>query len=227
MPDVGSCVPVLVDVRDVSPLLGAWCACGCARQLPAEVLSTGVPSTGRLQRRPATSHTLADCAAPPTLPQVARAHILAAETPAASGRYLVCHSHTTPPAQLTSILQVGLPPPPLQLALLPLPPPPLLPLLLGDLPGVGTLCPASCAACCLPPIQPATHPPTPTRAQEAFPAWRIQPGADCGGPKEVMDASKAARELGLAPRPLRETLADMARCLVALGVARPQLTRGA
>lgn len=69
-------------------------------------------------------------------------------------------------------------------------------------------------------------PPSPAcwdRAQEAFPGWDIQPGADCGGPKEVMDAGRARRQLGLQLRPLRETLADMARCLVALGVARPLL----
>lgn len=38
---------------------------------------------------------------------VARAHILAAENPAASGRYIVANSHTTPAAHISAWLQVG------------------------------------------------------------------------------------------------------------------------
>lgn len=38
---------------------------------------------------------------------VARAHILAAENPAASGRYIVANSHTTLAAHISAWLQVG------------------------------------------------------------------------------------------------------------------------
>lgn len=38
---------------------------------------------------------------------VARAHILAAETPSASGRYIVSNSHSTPGAHISAWLQVG------------------------------------------------------------------------------------------------------------------------
>ncbi len=38
---------------------------------------------------------------------VARAHILAAETPAASGRYIVANSHSTPGVLISAWLQVG------------------------------------------------------------------------------------------------------------------------
>ena len=38
---------------------------------------------------------------------VARAHVLAAETPSASGRYIVAGSHSTPASEISATLQVG------------------------------------------------------------------------------------------------------------------------
>ncbi len=57
--------------------------------------------------------------------------------------------------------------------------------------------------------------------QEAFPQWELPPG-EKGGGKPNCDNSKAAAQLGLQLTPLRETFVDMARTLVALGIAKPK-----
>ena len=51
---------------------------------------------------------------------------------------------------------------------------------------------------------------------EAFPQARVQPGSAADTP-ERMDDSRL-RELGLALRPVKETLVDMAAVLLALGL---------
>lgn len=65
---------------------------------------------------------------------VARAHILAAENPAASGRYIVAASHSTPAARISAWLQVG-----------------------AGYSAAASAAPVAAAACCR-----AVHPPHPT-----------------------------------------------------------------
>lgn len=59
------------------------------------------------------------------------------------------------------------------------------------------------------------------RLQEAFPQFGIPAGED-KAPEECIDASKTERELGLTVTPLRETIVDMARTLIATGIATPK-----
>lgn len=91
------------------------CVAGCSwgpalHTLQQGVLGMPAPSNGQA---PATQGVLEGRAAGGggtvfcDVRDVARAHILAAENPAASGRYIVSQSHTTPPSLLTQWFQVG------------------------------------------------------------------------------------------------------------------------
>jgi nucleoside-diphosphate-sugar epimerase len=106
---------------------------------------------------------------------VARAHVLAAETPGASGRYIVSHSAPLPPSLTEAVLRDALP------------------------------------GCVVKPALP------------------LEGGGGGGGGGENddplrprIDNSRAAHDLGLALRPLRETVADMCTAMVALGLATPR-----
>ena len=57
--------------------------------------------------------------------------------------------------------------------------------------------------------------------QEAFPEYDIPPGED-KAPEEKVDASRTEEDLGIVPTPLRETIVDMARTLIATGIAKPK-----
>ena len=57
--------------------------------------------------------------------------------------------------------------------------------------------------------------------QEDFPQWEL-PSGEKGGGQPNCDNSKAATQLGLQLTPLRETFVDMARTMVALGIAKPR-----
>ena len=103
---------------------------------------------------------------------VARAHVLAAEAPGASGRYIISHAAPLPPALVADVLA-------------------------DRLPGCALL--------------------------------GVEGGGEGGGaaadPPDLrprIDNSRAATELGLALRPMRETVADMVTALVALGLATPR-----
>jgi nucleoside-diphosphate-sugar epimerase len=57
--------------------------------------------------------------------------------------------------------------------------------------------------------------------QEAFPEYNIPAGED-KAPEEKVDASRTEQDLGIVPTPLRETIVDMARTLIATGIAKPK-----
>lgn len=95
---------------------------------------------------------------------VARAHFLAAITPAAHGRYIVADTRSVDPAFVSAVLS-------------------------ARFPGL------------------------------AIPVGESVP-EDAGA--FLVDGSHARNELGLRPRPLDETLVDMAVVLIALGVAKPK-----
>ena len=99
---------------------------------------------------------------------VARAHVLAAITPAASGRYIVSQPGGALPGEVAAALAAGLP-----------------------------------AGAALAPVEAPADP------------------ADAA--KARIDGSRVATELGLVLRPVRETVADMACSLVALGLATPKM----
>ena len=149
---------------------------------------------------------------------VARAHILAAETPGASGRYIVAASHTTPASTISAWLQVwgvggdsgarrgrGLAVLAVACLLLLLP--------------MHTLlhCPAQ------PPItRPLSPPSLPLCAfQERFPEYEF-PEGEASEPAEKINNSRVQAELGLALTPVKETLTDMAATLIQLGLAQPK-----
>jgi nucleoside-diphosphate-sugar epimerase len=94
---------------------------------------------------------------------VARAHVLAAESPGASGRYIVSHAGPLPPATVGEVLAERLP---------------------------------GCVV----------------RAAEGHPP-DLRPR---------IDGSRVTADLGLALRPMRETVADMVTALCALGLAAPR-----
>ncbi|KAK9842312.1 hypothetical protein WJX81_005982 [Elliptochloris bilobata] len=55
---------------------------------------------------------------------------------------------------------------------------------------------------------------------KAFPNYTFPPGKD-EPPKVVIDNSKVLKELGMQLHPVEETFVDMARTLIALGIAKP------
>jgi hypothetical protein len=57
--------------------------------------------------------------------------------------------------------------------------------------------------------------------QEAFPEYDIPAGED-KAPEDSVDASRTEQDLGIVPIPLRETIVDMARTLIATGIAQPK-----
>ena len=61
----------------------------------------------------------------------------------------------------------------------------------------------------------------PPAAQERFPEFEFEPGADLGC-TESLDNSKAEKELGLQLRPVKEAICDMAVTLIQLGLAAPK-----
>ena len=97
---------------------------------------------------------------------VARAHILAAETPAAAGRYIVSHATSASPGFISATLAA------------------------------------------------------------AFPELEIPAGEDLADETSI-DNRRAAQELGLKLTPLATSFVDMARTLMALGLATPTLKGGA
>lgn len=103
----------------------------------------------------------AGCATVTDVRDVARAHVLAAETPSANGRYIVS-AGPAPPQDVARWLA------------------------------------------------------------ERFPgaAFAAPPAEAPAGPG--VDASRAARDLGLALTPVRETLLDMAAAMISLGLAAPK-----
>jgi hypothetical protein len=57
--------------------------------------------------------------------------------------------------------------------------------------------------------------------QEAFSEYDIPAGED-KAPEEKVDASRTEEDLGIVPTPLRETIVDMARTLIATCIAKPK-----
>ncbi len=80
--------------------------CCCARHgFPTAVSSSG-KHTLRVQDMLAATKTLPSALHYADVRDVGRAHILAAETPGASGRYIVGHDAMTPSRDITDIYQV-------------------------------------------------------------------------------------------------------------------------
>ena len=133
---------------------------------------------------------------------VARAHVLAAEQPTASGRYIVAASHTTPAAQISAWLQAR-----------------------RAAAGEGAACSLAVPSCTRPPPPPATNASalttSPLLPQERWPQYEFAVG-EAGEAVEAIDGSRVTRELGLVLTPVKETLLDMAATLIALGLATPR-----
>lgn len=61
--------------------------------------------------------------------------------------------------------------------------------------------------------------------QERFPQFAFETDFDGTSVDWTVDNSKAAWELGIRMRPLRETILDMAASMLQLGIAAPKLKR--
>lgn len=61
------------------------------------------------------------------------------------------------------------------------------------------------------------------RLQERFPQYQMTDDVNERCIDWSVDNSKAARELGISLRPLQETVLDMARSMLQLGIVEPQL----
>jgi hypothetical protein len=57
--------------------------------------------------------------------------------------------------------------------------------------------------------------------QEAFPTYDIPAGEE-KAPEERVDASRTEQDLCIVPISLQETIVDMARTLIATGIAKPK-----
>lgn len=152
---------------------------------------------------------------------VARAHILAADNPAASGRYIVANSHTTPAAHISAWLQVGAAEGGLHSYTHSTHTHRYVHCLLGWRIS-GSAAPAMWRPCCICHPFPTGKPmPGHSPLQERFPEYVFEAG-EAGEPQPSINNSRVQRELGLAITPVRETLQDMAATLIALGLAQPQ-----